>query len=84
MRITDFDKAEESNLTSEELSTIYKRLFNSADGKIILEDLSQICGILRSNLTGKTDKDIFFYIASHLRNDKKLPQESAVNDVINF
>ena len=39
MRITDFAKTEASDLTAEELATVYKRLFNSDDGRIILEDL---------------------------------------------
>ncbi|MDR0774454.1 hypothetical protein [Candidatus Tisiphia endosymbiont of Parasteatoda lunata] len=41
--------SQSSSLTKEQLKSIYCKLFNGEDGKIVLEDLAQVSGVYRSN-----------------------------------
>jgi hypothetical protein len=58
-------KTKEQNEANEkimaELSSAYKRLFNCNDGKIVLEDLSKICGNKVSSALPSFDSNRTFF-----------------------
>lgn len=62
------------NLTVEQLESVYKSVFSTEYGKIVLDDLALRFGILRTNFTDinqmyflEGQKNLFFYIVSYLQ-----------------
>jgi hypothetical protein len=81
MRIT-FEPAgttEAKELSKIELTKIYSRTFNTKDGRIILEDLANMSGCMRSNFVqGSSDytsfleghRALFLYICSQASDEQ--------------
>jgi hypothetical protein len=92
VRITDFDKNEENELGIKELSVIYRKLFSSDEGKIVLDDLARASGILQSNFSCETNqmyflegkRNLFFYIVSYLRNERESNKREEFDDIFKF
>jgi hypothetical protein len=70
-----------SLLTKEQLKSIYYKLFNTEDGKIVIEDLAQMSGMYRSNFIRQESyytafleghRALFLYICSQASRDEEV------------
>lgn len=69
----------EKQISKEDLSQIYTRIFTSNDGKIVLEDLANMSGMYRTNFACNNSdytrflegqRALFLYICSQVEGEK--------------